>query len=363
VNKKENLQNREELILDVKRLEMPSVEEIAEANDISLKELPELFERTIEGEKTINDFRDFNLMYQIWRSTQTAPGFESFASSIATADSVAAQFQGCDLPGLSVYLQHLCENVFQPRSLIEFSERRTNFMQQFGAYGLSGEWHAIALDPANEKQVYIRREILEEAARIESGGGTEETDIFHDTSSAALGGIARHGAILSGKTAISRGQEVTSGEYITGGINPDQQILPLIYMHNGIDGGYATKRWFNEFPVTFGYHTADVEDIARQAGLMRTNFGSVSMDGHEIGTELPTNIVATLYTTAANIPALSRWRDAELPTAKVMSYEVAMYLRLYSSLAEQRYPNYIYRRNSPSAISTGEILEQPPIVL
>lgn len=168
-------------------------------------------------------------------------------------------------------------------------------------------------------KVYAGTALLAEIESIRNLGGLANTHYSHATSSAALPGIARHGAILSSTELIARGEEVVTGEYTTeaGERHRHTGGLKEVYVSSGLAGTLYSVVVGDEFPVIFG--------LSKQVLAGRPPHSLYDEgDGIWAGNKVSLEHVASVAVPFENLPEIREWTGANCkPGTPAVSLDVA----------------------------------------
>lgn len=295
-------------------------------------------------------FERLNPLYRIWEVLQNKPPTEPKVD-ILTYSSVSNHFPGHQIIAFNALLEHFSKHIFRPLGMLTLDRNplSTNTMtQKYGAYNLEGLWLPFAHNTRPAQINFTKKEVILKSQEILEDENEARIDLFHNTSSVALGGIARQHAILSTNAAKSKGVQVVSGEYLHAGEHEQRDgRFDYVYTSNLLDTGYSTMRWFDEYPAVFGFCSNDIEAYASERLPRKASFRGIEANGHEIPDEIPLTLSKGLYTPLQNIPSLELWANANLPGAKVYCLEAAILARENLIDGLGRYPHYPYRFGKP----------------
>jgi hypothetical protein len=346
----------------------PTAEQLAESYDIPVEGLPAVFEAHL---RYVSDptqpfsvdaqFNSIHELYKIWQASKEHSELAAFGANIASMEDLQRSYPDIDVTGMSGALVKQLKNfVLQPAQLTSLSLEadRPTVSQQRGMYNADGEWVRLPAPDNGRTTAFARRGVLDEAAKLEAELTTQEADVFHATGSAALEAILNRGALLSVSKLLEEGVAITSGEHIS----DDHSYVPMrstVYMSNMMDADYSTERWFDEYPVIFGFLS---ETLAQQAPHPNYNRGLVgpSSDGHHAGEEVPLSMLQAIYVPKDKAPEVqAKIAEHGLPV-EVISIEAAMVMREYSSNSAKLYANNPYIRQAQLAsLSASEMAHLP----
>lgn len=168
--------------------------------------------------------------------------------------------------------------------------------------------------------VYANESLIEDLVRVHSLGGLASGSYFHATSSAALGPIAKHKALVSSKELIARGEPLVTGEITTDMGDHHRHIGGLEDVYVSLGG--ASRLTYcqvtgDAYPVIFG--------IKRQAlGHLPPFFLIDHGDGIQAGKEIPLSCVTSLTAPLEKVPEAQEWADENCsPGTIAISWDVA----------------------------------------
>jgi hypothetical protein len=158
---------------------------------------------------------------------------------------------------------------------------------------------------------YVTDTINHEMKSVQEEGPSLPEGLIHATTSAALNGIAKHGALLSRTHLTKRGDSPRSGERA--------DVMPRIYADNEFNFGkqYSSVEWFNEFPVQIEFH-----DSVRQ---YRESFAPDW--GVSLGDEVPIDQIKALYVPSRSLGKVEDWVNTNLLSVAIRSIELVLVLQ------------------------------------
>lgn len=302
-----------------------------------------------------------NTLYRAW-SASKLPGFEAAAATLGTADDLQRTRPAVLRQLIRMGFDYFDKQIFQPPGMVELpTPGRSSLRQSFGMY-TEGPAVWFPIKTADDRSaVFAQREVVEEARQLEEEQARPEADMFHTTSSAALGGVLHAGSILSVAKMREEGLAVASGEYLTLDVHEDDR-LRYVYTSNDIGAEFGGARWFSEHQITFGAMARSVEDVVAARTGARPNYHAAVANGHEIPDELPLEHVTAVYTYRRFKPLVQAALQQAGMSVPTISAEAATLLRLHLASGADIYGNYIYRHHAPLEQSAAEILRKDPIV-
>lgn len=341
---------------------------LAEGYGVAVANLPDVFgthlHRAVTGQQRgapiADQLNDIHQLYEIWQATRDCPELEAFSTATATAEAMQQTYPDADILRFTTLLNHYRSQVLQPGQLIELSTEidRPTTGQKYGMYGIDGEWVRMPTPDNPRVQAYARRAVLAEAATLEAELPVAEADLFHASGSAALHGLAERGALLSARKRLQESGTIVSGEYL-GDQYQVNEALEEIYMSNHARDGYSTTRWFNEYPVVFGFSSVDLEQRLAEKGIKRNLIG-YNGDGHHAGDEVPLSACRAVYAPKERLAEVQAWAAAVNPNMRVISLEASEIMRQYSSQSPLLYPDYLYAASDKSSGLPAAELAQAP---
>ncbi|CAM3356968.1 hypothetical protein ACAN107058_00995 [Paracidovorax anthurii] len=215
------------------------------------------------------------------------------------------------------------ERDHRPEMLLEKRLHQTGVPKPI--YNGPGDWVELP-------KAWVDRQVVEEARQLLRDGNfpREGELLVHGTGSAALGPIAKEGAICSAAKALRKGRKVVTGEYVSY-IQSNSQAsstggtvgLGDVYAskHSLGSGHYAMPRWFDETGVAFGISEAK-QRAYNQARRIRRDYDNTE-EGIVIGPAAPLKNVVALSAPKASEARVRAWIEAHCPHAKFVSYEAA----------------------------------------
>jgi hypothetical protein len=318
-------------------------------------------------------FRRFNFLYQSWVATRENPAaLPGLSDTLQSYDSFINSY-GRDLSipqrsAFNFWTNFFTERVVHPKRILKLypPTSETYDITQRGIYERHGIWHPIPSD--SKESLFVEEGVIKEICELSSVLDQSEADLFHATGSAALDGISQHKALLSAGESEARGNPIKTGEYLhrskdgeipVGGTNG----LEDLYGSSLMDAGYATIRWFNEFPVVFGFRADEIEEYLRSQNMRRINVKGTSGNGHLLGKSTPLSFVRAIYTLRPYMESLTTWANSNLIDRPVISIEAATLLRTRSDRSTTIYPDYPYRFDEPEIADWNAFLQKPGIDL
>jgi len=346
---------------------LPDAQALAAQYACTVDELPQVFaDRLVEiapATHTLSDlmqeeiYDGLEALHSLWAAARNTPALSDLASHTATAQEV---YPGTNIRSQENRLRQLETAVLDPPSLITLptSPVSLSLAQERGAYNMQGEWHKIIPPDTPDSVFLVRPQILIEAAELEDTLTRPEADLFHPTSSAALDGIGRHRALLSAQRLHDIGEVIVSGEELKDQYDPLEEPTQAVMMTNLFSGMWATKQWFDEFPVIFGFQSSQMENYAaafRRSGSPHPDFHGYNANGHHVGPTVPLEPVTVAYTPARHLPELRAWADTHSPHTATISLEAGRIMRNFSRNGQRIYPDYLYRDDTVTPYSAREL--------
>lgn len=369
----------------LRKLDTPTLDDLSRIHGVEIFDFPEFFRKRTKHLFDLIGTRAFgldnewythiNFLYQTWVATKTT-GIDlptDFVQSLGSYDSFMQSY--CTNASLSVrsafnfWIKWFTERIVHPKMILELGQPLSKHYEitQRGVYEYKGAWHCIPSN--NNMYTYVEHEVIREVNLLTNTLKSFEADLFHATGSAALDGISQHRALLSARRSEEQGVLVKTGEY-THKDNKGQipvggtEGLENIYASAKVDSGYSTIRWFDEFPVVFGFKSDEVNDyLEHQYGWRVPHLKEVYGDGHKLGNEVPISLVRAIYTQIKDLDRLRAWAKINAPNSVVISIEAASLLRERSHENTTLYPNYPYKFGRPIITDWQELLNSPTISL
>lgn len=182
------------------------------------------------------------------------------------------------------------------------------------AEALKEEWTQLRQSvPMTSKYgaTYVTAKVNEEMKEVLTNSAGLRIGLNHATTSAALDGIARHGALLSRTFLSQRGESPQSGERA--------DLGSRVHVDTEFNYGkqYSLVGWFDEFPVQIEFHqTVDQyrEPYAPDWGI-------------SLGHEVPIDQIKTLYVPSQYIAKAESWTSQYCPFVTVKSIELVLTLQ------------------------------------
>lgn len=175
----------------------------------------------------------------------------------------------------------------------------------------------VQLDSTDWQDIFAKKGVVTEASDL----CLETFGIgFHSTSSAALNGISKKGALVSSREINEAHEEVVSGEVF--GTN---QVHSQVYVYQDkIADSYGTPRWFDEYEVVFAISIARQEKYLERQNKKMGIFSN--SEGWQIGDNVPLENINFIAVPFAHLPDAEKWVSQDCPGTKIVSRE-ALYLK------------------------------------
>lgn len=306
----------------------PSIEELCKKEGIDKAHLQDavtqranvIFANIQEVKVTIPQL-DF--LYQIYHALQTredlSPELLQLKNSLSTYDSFIAKFRNGEQLSSNdfAYFREAVTRVYNeahPQKVLRVQEKpwgnsgifakvyKTPIVREKNA-AMSDIWVKVHASKINT--TYATPDVITSFEQSKQNGERFILGYNHATTSAALEGIARHGAVLSRSRLKKQGEESVSGE--------SSDWDPRVYSDAGhlAGGHYWNIRWFNEFPITieFSKDTKSDDKYAPDFGI-------------SLGHEIPLRNIARIFCPEEDIVKVQRWIAQYVPHVQVQSFEV-----------------------------------------
>lgn len=367
------------------KLHVPSLDKLSHSCGIEIAGLPQYFrEKTRQAFQEIERrtfasnnewFNHFNFLYQTWLATRDVPGIDllpNFAESLSSYDSFIRTYgQDTSLSQRSEFIfwvKWFTQRIVHPERIIKLHPPMSKDYNttRRGIYEYKGKWHSI---PSNDgENTFVEEDVIREVNTLTDTLDSPEADLFHTTGSAALSGISQHKALLSARESEKQANSVKTGEYIH---HKDEQLslrgtnaLEDVYASSMVDDTCSEIRWFDEYPVVFGFQSDEIEKYLReQYGRKSASLRGVSADGHRLGKTVSLSLVRAVYTYRPYLEILRLWAEQNVPGSHVISIEAGSLLRTRSDEKTTLYKNYPYRFGEPVITDWQALLNEPAIIL
>jgi len=351
------------LLQTVTPLYVPNLQEIIPEEYPPISYFKDCLRESIDAASPLNldiVFSGLNKLFQLWESSRTASKDQDFHSSIKTTEYIKHSFPSHKIDRLAPLLRHFNEHVFQPLGLIALGQDKKHTAQEHGAYNMQGVWFPLE---SGSEITFANLETVEAATSLETDEAETSIDVFHNTSSTALDGILKVGKILCAEMAEEEGISIKSGEYLHGSDHERSDgRYKFVYTSGLLGTGYSTVRWFNEFPVIFGFNSADIDSYMKgNQSRQGENFQGVSANGFETPAQIPIELVRGVYAPNRRLEVLKSTIQQSSIMAPIYSLEAALIVRNYTANSVERFPNYVYRRGVSLIQDAKSIFEVNPI--
>jgi len=350
-----------------------SLAEIAQKENVSVRQLPKAMKKHIQSIKEYMKTPSFtaagreidphiDFIFQSWQATRNLSRFHPLYSFAQTLDSFDTFFEAYFTENSTQHYGRLISLIdafvrekFHPDKKIYVQKGHPERSYPSGLYNISGDWVRTDLD---YDHMYVDRSIIEEAIAI--GSLPQEPTFFHQSGSAILSSVGSIGEIVSGKKANALGLRLQTGESVTDASEGKIRQLNSVYASNYLQySGYERVRWFDEGHITFGISRQKLEDYYEQkTGVRPTmmkkeyyihdedlqgHFIDAGKNGTLLGPEVPLTTVNAIYTERIYLDRIKEWAKQHAPQAQVISIEAGTLLAMlaYQNEHPDQYPKPI----------------------
>jgi hypothetical protein len=352
---------RKEQAPKLKSIPIPTISELLAREQATLPEVIEKFgiemtafeEELRKGESSVDDerFPLFDTLYALYKASNEGAASEDEREQLnhfRSRDAFLARFCPEATPysraWITRYIQAFIEQRIHPERTIRTSTRGMLEGANRDIYTAKGEW---VLMPEKyfwgHSYEYADKQVIEAAVELLEKG-YRRPDFSHTTASAALEGIAQHGAILSTQEILKKGLKPATGEFTSQvgretGIAHDMfsydegfgRGLGSVYASRGeVYYGYHTLHWFDEYRVSFGINKQQHEESLKvNPDKARHDRGieDWGSEGVMLGSEVSLESVELVAAPMQYLEEVKTWAQKACPHARVYPVEALELLR------------------------------------